>query len=211
MGGRQSAGRLCRLRLFSCAPRTSTHHRWPRTDQTGDQTAHPCGVYLSKHRILSAPRLRSPRGMRRRMDDRQNLSQPESVITTTEKSPSRNLQKKTCTAERDYQELKSELGLAHFEGRGWRGFHHHATLCVAAYRFQIRERAAIPPMAPCSAKNLAFPLVQNQEAPPTRPERHVENSMATVRRKLTVVLARPLPRCPCCQSIRPKPTYHQIL
>jgi hypothetical protein len=32
------------------------------------------------------------------MDDRQNLSQPESVITTTEKSPSRNLQKKTCTA-----------------------------------------------------------------------------------------------------------------
>jgi hypothetical protein len=33
------------------------------------------------------------------MDDRQNLSQPESVITTTEKSPSRNLQKKTCTAD----------------------------------------------------------------------------------------------------------------
>ena len=29
--------------------------------------------------------------------------------------------------ERDYEELKSELGLAHFEGRGWRGFHHHAT------------------------------------------------------------------------------------
>jgi SRSO17 transposase len=35
--------------------------------------------------------------------------------------------------ERDYEELKSELGLAHFEGRGWRGFHHHATLCIAAY------------------------------------------------------------------------------
>jgi len=47
--------------------------------------------------------------------------------------------------ERDYQELKSELGLAHFEGRGWRGFHHHARLCVAAYGFLIRERAAIPP------------------------------------------------------------------
>jgi hypothetical protein len=37
------------------------------------------------------------------MDDRQNLSQPESVITTTEKSPSRNLQKKTCTASRQIQ------------------------------------------------------------------------------------------------------------
>lgn len=49
--------------------------------------------------------------------------------------------------ERDYQELKSELGLAHFEGRGWRGFHHHATLCIAAYGFLIRERAAIPPSA----------------------------------------------------------------
>jgi SRSO17 transposase len=47
--------------------------------------------------------------------------------------------------ERDYEELKSELGLAHFEGRGWRGFHHHATLCVAAYGFLIRERAAFPP------------------------------------------------------------------
>jgi SRSO17 transposase len=34
--------------------------------------------------------------------------------------------------ERDYEELKQELGLGHFEGRGWRGFHHHATLCIAA-------------------------------------------------------------------------------
>jgi SRSO17 transposase len=49
--------------------------------------------------------------------------------------------------ERDYQELKSELGLAHYEGRGWVGFHHHATLCIAAYGFLIRERAAIPPSA----------------------------------------------------------------
>jgi SRSO17 transposase len=32
--------------------------------------------------------------------------------------------------ERDYQELKQEVGLGHFEGRGWRGFHHHATLCI---------------------------------------------------------------------------------
>jgi hypothetical protein len=50
--------------------------------------------------------------------------------------------------ERDYEELKSELGLAHFEGRSWRGFHHHATLCIAAYGFLIRERAAIPPSGP---------------------------------------------------------------
>ena len=53
--------------------------------------------------------------------------------------------------ERDYQELKQELGLGHFEGRGWRGFHHHATLCIAAYGFLISERETIPPSGPRSA------------------------------------------------------------
>ena len=53
--------------------------------------------------------------------------------------------------ERDYQELKQEVGLGHFEGRGWRGFHHHATLCIAAYGFLISERETIPPSASCSA------------------------------------------------------------
>jgi SRSO17 transposase len=42
--------------------------------------------------------------------------------------------------ERDYEELKSELGLSHYEGRNWRGFHHHATLCIAAYGFLMLER-----------------------------------------------------------------------
>jgi len=46
--------------------------------------------------------------------------------------------------ERDYQELKQELGLGHFEGRSWRGFHHHATLCVAAYAFLLAQRIATP-------------------------------------------------------------------
>jgi SRSO17 transposase len=50
--------------------------------------------------------------------------------------------------ERDYQDLKQEVGLGHFEGRGWRGFHHHATLCIAAYGFLISERETIPPSAP---------------------------------------------------------------
>jgi SRSO17 transposase len=42
--------------------------------------------------------------------------------------------------ERDDQELKQEFGLSHYEGRGWRGFHHHATICIAAYGFLLRER-----------------------------------------------------------------------
>ena len=62
--------------------------------------------------------------------------------------------------ERDYQELKQEVGLGHFEGRGWRGFHHHATLCIAAYGFLVSERETIPPSGPRSAalfKELAVP------------------------------------------------------
>jgi SRSO17 transposase len=49
--------------------------------------------------------------------------------------------------ERDYQELKDEIGLDHYEGRGWLGFHHHAALCIAAYAFLIAERARLSPPA----------------------------------------------------------------
>jgi SRSO17 transposase len=49
--------------------------------------------------------------------------------------------------ERDYEELKQELGLGHYEGRGWRGFHHHATLCIAAYGFLVAERNRFSPSA----------------------------------------------------------------
>src|SRR5690242_11211182 len=47
--------------------------------------------------------------------------------------------------ERDFEELKQELGLGHFEGRGWRGFHHHASLCIAAYGFLAAERCRFSP------------------------------------------------------------------
>jgi SRSO17 transposase len=49
--------------------------------------------------------------------------------------------------ERDYEELKQELGLGHYEGRGWRGFHHHASLCIAAYGFLVSERNRFSPSA----------------------------------------------------------------
>ena len=53
--------------------------------------------------------------------------------------------KRRWRIERDYHDLKQEIGLGHYEGRGWRGFHHHATLCIAAYGFLISERSAFPP------------------------------------------------------------------
>jgi SRSO17 transposase len=63
--------------------------------------------------------------------------------------------------ERDYQELKQEFGLDNFEGRNWRGFHHHATLCIATYGFLVGERLAHDPDA---KKNAAF------RTPPSLPE-----------------------------------------
>jgi SRSO17 transposase len=59
--------------------------------------------------------------------------------------------------ERDYQELKQELGLDHVEGRGWRGFHHHATLCLAAYGFLVRERSLFPPEVRFQRPPVALP------------------------------------------------------
>jgi len=67
--------------------------------------------------------------------------------------------------ERDYQELKQELGLGHFEGRNWRGFHHHATLCIAAYGFLVAERNRFSPSA--RAGHLGF--VAPKLAPDFRP------------------------------------------
>jgi SRSO17 transposase len=49
--------------------------------------------------------------------------------------------------ERDYQEMKQELGLDHYEGRSWRGFHHHAALCAVAHGFLALTRALFPPEA----------------------------------------------------------------
>jgi SRSO17 transposase len=52
--------------------------------------------------------------------------------------------------ERDYEELKGSFGLDHYEGRGWRGFHHHGSLCIAAYAFLAAERARLSPPEPLS-------------------------------------------------------------
>ena len=67
--------------------------------------------------------------------------------------------------ERDYQELKQEVGLGHYEGRGWRGFHHHATLCIAAYGFLLAEQATIPPSRSRSTAPFQMPLLPDSYRP----------------------------------------------
>ncbi len=74
-----------------------------------------------------------------------------------------HLAKHRWIIERDYQELKQELGLGHYEGRGWRGFHHHATLCIAAYGFLVSERSRFSPSA--QVGNLGLPLPAPEQPP----------------------------------------------
>ena len=74
--------------------------------------------------------------------------------------------------ERDYHDLKQELGLGHYEGRGWRGFHHHATLCIAAYGFLICERQAIPPSEASPAARLKKPAIPDGYKPRGSPNPH---------------------------------------
>ena len=70
-----------------------------------------------------------------------------------------DLAKMRWRIERDYEDLKQEIGLGHYEGRRWRGFHHHGTLSIAAYGFLISERERIPPSGPRSAAPIEkYPL-----------------------------------------------------
>jgi len=72
--------------------------------------------------------------------------------------------------ERDYRELKQELGLGHYEGRGWPGFHHHAALAIAAYGFLLKERLAIPPSAPQKRPLLQEPALPKGFRPRRSPD-----------------------------------------
>ena len=71
--------------------------------------------------------------------------------------------------ERDYEELKQEIGIGHYEGRTWRGFHHHGTMSIAAYGFLISEQERIPPLRDLIAP-LQSKICHSQRLPtPRRP------------------------------------------
>jgi len=110
--------------------------------------------------------------------------------------------------ERDCQNLKQEIGLGHYEGRGWRGFHHHSSLCIAAYGFLVAERRCFSPLGAASprtgSQHLPYPTA------PLRPERDVVTSIATVRRRLTVALVSTMPRCPCRLQAQRRPGNHNM-
>jgi hypothetical protein len=96
--------------------------------------------------------------------------------------------------------LKQDLGLGHYEGRGWMGFHHHASLSIAAYGFLMAQRLkagkdAGSKKTPCNAKYLLFPKITSLGAV-QRTQRHVSDSITTLRLQLAVSLAIALGHCP---------------
>jgi len=101
--------------------------------------------------------------------------------------------------ERDYEELKSEFGLAHFEGRGWRGFHHHATLCIATHGFLIRERAAFPPSRPRRLQGAVLsgrPRPRGAPDPTRAPRRKLDRHPAKATDRRPRQVAVPMPMLP---------------
>ena len=114
--------------------------------------------------------------------------------------------------ERDYQELKQEVGLGHFEGRGWRGFHHHATLCIAAYGFLVSERETIPPSGSHPARPFKTPAVPNgyrprgsaATNPTTRSELDCDNPATPDRRSRQKITEMPMLRSSNAKKSTPK-------
>jgi len=91
------------------------------------------------------------------------------------------LAKQRWIIERNYEELNQELGLGHFEGRGWRGFHHHATLCIAAYGFLVAERSRSSPSVRAGQLESKPRRTSGRGVLPVRKARHHSWSITTLR------------------------------
>jgi SRSO17 transposase len=146
-------------------------HAW-RTITWRDGSAEPLCSRFARVRVRTAP----GRGAAGRPEETLLIEWPKGEDAPTKYWLS-NLAKKMTfrelvdTAkmrwriERDYQELKQEIGLDHYGGRGWPGFHHHGALCIAAYGFPISERETIPPSGPRCSRMFAKPAIPNGYRP----------------------------------------------
>ena len=98
--------------------------------------------------------------------------------------------KQRYPTEQVYEEMKGELGLDHFEGRRFRGWHHHISVVLSCYAFVVAERAR------SFFPRLTAKVIPTRSA--SRPERHFADSFTTVRRAIARALTAWLPRCPAC-------------
>jgi hypothetical protein len=114
-----------------------------------------------------------------------------------------DLAKLSWRIEHDYRDLKQEVGLGHHDGRGWPGFRHHGTPSIAAYGFLISERARIPPRPTFRRSNRKISCSQWLSTS-LRPQRHVPNSIATIRRTLVVAICDDLAEMPMLPPTMPR-------
>src|SRR5271170_7690451 len=107
--------------------------------------------------------------------------------------------------ERDYQELKQEVGLGSkaADGAASTTTPRCASRLTASWSPSGRRFPPQDLVPPGCSKNLPFPPVTDPAAPPLRTERHIPNSIATMRRRLIIAIAQHLSRCPCCQRAMP--------
>jgi hypothetical protein len=153
------------------------------------------GLERGKHR-----RRRYPADLRRRITDRvrerrAGESRPTKFVLTT---LPRRLTKKAIVriimerwrTERAYEELKGELGLDHFEGRSFPGWHHHISVVLCCYASSSPSVCGVFP--PRSDGKL--PTIRSR----SRPERHFADSFITVRLAIARAIIRWPPRCPFC-------------
>jgi len=151
-------------------------HAW-RTITWREGTADPLRSRFARVRVRTAPIRRAAE----RAEETLLIEWPEGepkptkywLSTLDEKIPFRRLvdiAKMRWRIERDYQELKQEIGLGHYEGRGWPGFHHHGTMCIAAYGFLVSERETIPPSGPRSSRLLTKPAIPSSYRPRGAPD-----------------------------------------
>lgn len=111
--------------------------------------------------------------------------------------------------ERDYQDLKQELGLGHYEGRGWRGFHHHASLSIAAYGFLMAQQLRHPDSdgkknSARRTKDSAQPAVPTHYKPRGSPAHAaprpiVHHDLAAAYRRSPAQVAAPMPVLPALE------------
>jgi SRSO17 transposase len=120
-------------------------------------------------------------------------------LTTLPRSMSKKeivrLIKERYRTEQVYEELKGELGLDHFEGRSFPGWHHHVSVVLCVYAFLVAERSRAFPPRP---EGRVIPVRSIE-----RLELHFPDSIATVRLTLLRIIVRWLPRCPLCHHEQP--------
>jgi SRSO17 transposase len=122
-----------------------------------------------------------------------DAAKPKFILTTLRRRMSKKeivrILKERWRTEQAYAEMKGELGLDHFEGRSYRGWHHHVSVVISCYAFVVAERRRLSP------PRVGRPQLVRTAA---RRERHFADSFASIRQAIARVMLRWLDRCPTC-------------